>query len=141
MFSTDDENDVLHMAIRTVVRPLPMLMNDCRSSFTPVPLSHTTHGSYRQPVHLSQFMDRDPQDDTACALVAPLSPVGTRHDNLSAPRASPSSTLAFDIAAIQYCEADDAYARACEAYESSFHPPHATSARYRAQPRCSPSSA
>jgi hypothetical protein len=40
MFSTDDENDVLQMAIRTVVCPLPMPRNAICSSFTPAPLSH-----------------------------------------------------------------------------------------------------
>jgi hypothetical protein len=42
MICTDNENDVLQMAIRTVVRPLPMFMTVSRSSFTIAPHSHWT---------------------------------------------------------------------------------------------------
>jgi hypothetical protein len=82
-------------------------------------------------------MDRDPPNDPTWAVVAHLSPVGARP--VSAPRASPFSTLASDVAAPHSYEADAAYARACLAYESSnessFHSPSAPYLRYRAQPR------
>jgi hypothetical protein len=86
-------------------------------------------------------MDRDPHNDTAWALVARLSPDGTRHGNLSPPSASPPSILASEIASLQFYEADEAYARACGAYKSSFHPHDATPDRYRVQPRGPTSSA
>jgi hypothetical protein len=123
IFFTDEEDDVIQIVVRTAVRPLPVLLTDTRSHVAFSSSPPWTPGNCRAHVLPLEQKDRDPPPDSTWALVAHPSPVGAR--SVSAPRdlpipcQPPHVTLADDLAAIASYEADEAYARACGAYESS----------------------